>query len=91
MTYINCKYQELLYIIYGHMEHTPVKVSITQNIRPSINELRFSLVFYLKLRCLNIYSNKYIFTVTKDLALYTGATQYTCLICHHKMQLRTVC
>ena len=43
------------------MECTPAKVS---------------LVFYLELRCLNIYINNYILTVTKDLALYTGVTKY---------------
>ena len=58
------------------MEHTPAKVSIAQNIRPSVNELQISLVFYLELRCLNIYINNYILTVTKDLALYTGVTEY---------------
>ena len=74
--YINCKYQELLYIIYEHMEHTPAKVSITKNIRPSVNELRVSLVFYLKLRCLNININIYILTVTRGLALYTSIAKY---------------
>ena len=58
------------------MEHTPAKVSITQNVRPFINELQVSLVFYLELRCLNIYIDNYILTVTKDLALYTGVTEY---------------
>ena len=58
------------------MEHTPAKVSITQNVRPSINELWVSLVFYLKQRCLNIYINNYILTVIKDLALYTGVAEY---------------
>ena len=77
--YINCKYQELLYIIYEHVEHvehTPTKVSITQNVRPSVNELRVSLVFYLKLRCLNINIYIYIHTVTRDLALCTGVAKY---------------
>ena len=32
------------------MEHTPAKVSIAQNVRPSINELQVSLVFYHKLK-----------------------------------------
>ena len=58
------------------MKHTPAKVSFTQKVRPSVNELWVSLVFYLELRCLNIYINNYILTVTKDLALYTGVTKY---------------
>ena len=58
------------------MEHTPAKVSITKNVRPSVNELWVSLVFYLKLRCLNITINIYILTVTKGLALYTSDTEY---------------
>ena len=58
------------------MEHTVTKVSIAQNVRPSINELWVSLVFYLELRCLNININIYIHTVTRDLALYTGITEY---------------
>ena len=58
------------------MECTPAKISITQNVRPSVNELWVSLVFYLELRCLNIYINNYLLTVTKDLALYTTVTEY---------------
>ena len=69
-------YQELLYIIYEHMEHTPAKVSITQNVRPSVNKLWVSLVFYLKLRCLNINIYIYLLTVTRGLALYTSIAKY---------------
>ena len=58
------------------MECTPAKISITQNLRPSVNKLQVSLVFYLELRCLNIYINNYILTVTKDLVLYTGVAEY---------------
>ena len=74
--YINCKYQKSLYIIYEHVEHTPAKVSIAQNVRPFINELWVSLVFYLELRCLNINIYIYILTVTRGLALYTGIAEY---------------
>ena len=41
------------------MEHTPTRNFHCQNVRPSINELWVSLVFYLKLTCLNIYINIY--------------------------------
>ena len=58
------------------MEHTPAKVSITQNIIPSVNELQVSLVFYLKLRWLNINIYIYILTVTRGLALYAGIAEY---------------
>ena len=73
---MNCKYQELLYIIYEHVEHTSAKVSVTQNVRPSVNVLWVSLVFYLELRCLNININIYILTVTRGLALYTSIAEY---------------
>ena len=58
------------------MEHTPTKVSFAQNVRPSVNELWVSLVFYLELRFLNININIYIHTVTRDLALYISITEY---------------
>ena len=58
------------------MEHTPAKDSITQNVRPSVNELHVSLVSYLKLRFLNININIYILTVTRGLELYTGIAKY---------------
>ena len=58
------------------MEHTPAKVFITKNVRPSINELWVSLVLYLKLKCLNININIYILTVTRGLALSTGIAEY---------------
>ena len=58
------------------MEHTPAKVSIAQNVRPFVNELWVSLVFYLELRCLNINIYIYIHTVTRDLALYATITKY---------------
>ena len=58
------------------MEHTPAKVSIAQNVRPSVNELWVSLVCYLELRCLNINIYIYIYTVTRGLAFYTSIAKY---------------
>ena len=62
-----------LHYLWTHGVHSS-QDSITQNIRPSVNELWVSLVFYLKLQCLSIYINNYTCTVTKGTALYISVT-----------------